>query len=337
VQLSESIYKRTWRIVTLLVVGQAAVSLAPQPAAAQDDEAERRLFWSVGVSEFVADFAEDSWFEFGAAARVGLQEPGSEVALALSYWPDVSRFRMVSLQAEFTQNLTGPHVLTPRLTAAVGHTWGKYLDSVGEADEPTGASAAIGVGVRARITRRTALLTDVRLRTDDYGWNAEWRTSAELNSGAVLRSPGDVRVSVLGSWMTRLGGPWVSVEPAFGLMVHNDGSLLSVMMAHWQIPRPASDGGGYSWDTRSLIASAQSERQLVGDKLRWRIGPAIGIMGEGPDSGVRFGWQIDLVLSLPVGPGRVDATAGWLWLRRPDDGPYEGSQDGLVWSVSLGG
>lgn len=313
-------------------------AIAPLAAAGQDsspsDSASYRPFLSVGLSQFVGDFGEDNDGSLGPMIRGGLRFPGSAVGLSFSYWPDVNRFRLASLQLDFVQDLTERRRITPNLIVGVGHTWGRFLGT-GPANEPTGGSAAAGLGVKAHLTDRLTIDTDVRLRTDDYGWNGEWRLFAEMAPASVLASASGRRTSFFTSWMAEIEGPWVTVAPSFGLRVSQDDGVLTVQMAHWQIPREGPSGG-YVWDTRSVIAAAQTQRDLIDDRLFLRVGPAISAMGEGPDNGVNFGGQVDVALVFDVGSAHLEAGLGYLWLNRSSSS-YPSDQRGLMFSVGVGG
>jgi hypothetical protein len=225
-------------------------------------------------------------------------------------------------------DLAAERVVTPYLAVGVGHTWGSYR-GVGPADPPDGTSAAFGLGVRAHLWSRVSLSTDARLRTDGGGWNADWRTLVDVGAARAVGPPLLRRTNIVMSGMSAFAGPWWSVSPSFGIQMEDQGGILSVQLAHWQIPRA---GGGYVWDTRAVLASAQGKLPLFSDRLHLRLGPLVSAMGEGPDNGVQLGSAFDLAWGVRLGPADLHVSVGYLHITRPD----EPDQRGISWSVALG-
>jgi hypothetical protein len=310
-----------------------AVWMMPTRAISQvgTDDQRLALFGSLGVTRFLADFAEGQEKGYGVAARIGLQLPGEFAALSLSRWPNVKEFRITSLQLELARDLVVQRAITPYLVVGVGNTWGAFLGT-GQAVEPTGTSASFGFGVKAAILPQFVIAAQTRLRTDDAGWNGDWELMAEARRGRVLARPSSRRINLTASWMSPIAGPWRTVKPGWGLQISQNASAFSVQMVHWQIPRDAPLGG-YLWDTNAVIASILPRIWSVGDVVVLRIGPAIAAMGEGPDNGVTLGSAGEIVLGAPVGPMRLETAVGWLFLNREGDGP---DQHGVTLSLAVG-
>lgn len=319
-------------VAGLLMSLSLGAGTATAQVPAQSETTQFRPLLAVGVAHIIGDVGETNSSTIGPALRAGMQLPGAQVALALTYWHDVNRFRLTSLQLEVVQDLTDAHRVTPNLSVAVGRTWSEYLGDLPTSDR-SGTSAAFGLGLRVSMSDRLLVGGDARLRTDRGGWNGELRLMGEVASTRGLAEVGQGRASVVSSWMTPFSGPWSTAEPAWGMRVVRDGSVLVTYLVHWRIPREG--GAGYTWDTRGVVAAVQADRAIMGDNLRLRAGPAIAAMGEGPDAGVNLGGLFEFAVGFHVSDVRIEGSAGLLWLRRSET-RYPSDQRGAVWSLAIG-
>jgi len=144
--------------------------------------------------------------------------------------------------------------------------------------------------------------------------------------------------------MVPLRGPWRFREPGYGArlatrVTERYSGTLALGLVHWQIPYPTIPGA-YVWDTRAVLVEPGWQctwRRGVAE-LRVEAGPAIAMMFEGPDNGMRGGAQAGV--SGTVRTGVIPWTVGidWLWFSRAGgSGSVDGSdQHGILLSAGLG-
>lgn len=302
--------------LTRMIVGATAVwALLPGQAVAQDEPPipDWRPSVVAGPSRFVADFGEGDLSAGGLSAKAGLEASGFGIGLTLSRWPDVGSFRLTNAQIEVEVDLGSPRLITPTLVTAMGYTSGEYLGTSG-AIAPEGPSAAYGVGLKVRPRAPFGFRADAFIRTDDGGWNAELRMLGGYMPSTDSPLPSsDLEFETF--WLLPLTGPWELVEPGYGVglsrpLFENFHGALGLAVIHWRIPTER----GYSWDTRSFLATPGVEWRGGRWPLSLRVGPALAAMGEGPDSGASLGasarttWRPAFV-GLPLQAG-----VGALWL-----------------------
>lgn len=306
---------------TRMIAGVIAVwALVPGRGVAQDEPPIHNWRPSVvaGASRFVAEFGEGGLSSGGLSAKGGVEAAGFGIGLTLSRWPNVGSFRLINAQIEVEVDLGSPRLITPTLVTAMGYTSGEYLGT-GAAIVPKGTSAAYGVGLKVRPRAPFGFRADAFIRTDDGGWNAELRMLAGYMPTTSSRLPSsDLAFETF--WLLPLTGPWELVEPGYGVglarpLFENFHGALGLAVIHWRIPTEA----GYSWDTRSFLATPGLEWRGGRLPLSVRAGPALAAMGEGPDSGASLGtsarttWRPAL-LGLPLQAG-----VGVLWLALSDE------------------
>lgn len=292
-----------------------------------------------GVSRFIGDLGESDYGSVGPVVRVGFDFPGTSLALVLAHWPDVNSFRMTSMHLEVQQALWSPRRFTPSLLLGIGRTWAAYR-LAGPAVAPDGGSAAVGLAARVTASPWLAVDADIRVRTDEAGFNGEWRVMGTYTRGARPAAPARGRVEAISLWMIDVSGPWIGVSPTLGLRAARPlrpgvAAALTLAIAHWQIPS-ASSPAGYLWDTRAAVAMAQGEwRFTTGLPIGLRSGPAVTIMGEGPDNGVTVGVGAELFAEIHLHGVRLEGSLGWLWLARGES-VDPGDQHGLTVGLGFG-
>lgn len=286
---------------------------------------------------FIGDLGESNFGALGTMLRGGVRLPMFDVTVATEYWPNMESFRIVSAQVEGTFYLSRA-AAAPVLVMGVGHSWSHYTGLYGGGGS-NGASASVGIGMHIPVSRLYALRPEALIRTDGGGWNGSLRLlfayapSLQVEPRDLSGPSGGVSTF----WMIPIGGPWHLRAPGAAIHYSRPVSLrydvgLDVALVHWYMPGPAS---GYVADTRSFIAMPSVQRALD-DRgfLSVRGGPAVVIMGEGPDNGANLGLDAMLVLSgRPIG-GPLSAGVGWLWFPRDDPG-YGGDQHGLLLSLAF--
>ena len=128
--------------------------------------------------------------------------------------------------------------------------------------------------------------------------------------------------------MLHVSGPWHFVEPAYGLkfargVTDQDALALTLLLLHWRIPYPSSVPSGgvrpYDWDTRAVLLMPAWRHGPQHGTARWYVqaGPALDMMVEGPDFGLRGGVSAEVGGSLRFGrlPG-LTGGVGWVWIVR---------------------
>lgn len=316
------------------------------PLKAQVDAGKPPGVWTptvaAGASFYVAEFGEGNYRNTGAMLRGGMRLPGVDVTLAAEYWPDVFDFQILSTQIETTFFLSR-HSFSPVLVASIGHSWSHYTGTL-RGIGPNGTSAAVALGFHVPVSDLYGLRTEAVMRTDDGGWDAAFRLLMEYAPAAPStpsNTPGPGGgLSVF--WMIPVHGPWHFVEPGYAIGFERPvnprfGVDLDLALVHWQVPGAALFRD-YIWDTRSFMGLPSvewtaDERGLA----RLRGGPAVVLMGEGPENGVTLGLHAGVAFSgrsigVPLSLG-----VGWLWFSRDNSDPRVGGDDqhGLTLSAGL--
>jgi len=297
---------------------------------------------SVGGSIF--EFDEEGPYR-GLAVRGGIGLGSNlDLMLDVEHWPSLGDFVGWSTQLDAAIYPIGRRIVSPRVTFGVGRFWTSEVTYRWPTQSFTqsyhGTATSFGLGVRVAAARGFALGLDGLVRFDaGAAGDAQVRGQVEYTWPGLLRRPtppGRFAMLVLG--MARAGGPWGFTEPGYGvrfttapLAPHHSASL-SVALLHLH-----EVAGGY--DSRSVLINPgwQWDDDSTLGRVRVRAGPAMNLMFEGPDSGVRGGAQIEVGTSLRLGPVPLTVGAGWLWIRRGEAQGTPGADlHGVILSAGIG-
>lgn len=331
--------------VTLLSGGPLK---AQEYRAADPDLLAPRWFVHSGLSDLWVDFGEANQRHLGFALTTGVTWNAVETGVLASVWQWES-WRLASVEAQGGLPIRAGPTSALDLVLGVGYTWSDYL---GEpipfvtVVETSGAAANLGLRYRFDVRSGWSVRTGIFMRTDAGGWNGEWRVMAGWRQPSQTPSQPashttDFRIRVY--YMVPVGGPWRFVRPGYALAARRSitptiSAALTLAFFHWEIPGQAFLRD-YLWNTGSFVAfpAAQwSTGERV--KLAVRAGPAVVMMGEGPDNGVTLGPDLEAELEVDVGGIEVDLGAGWMWILRgwDDDPDYGGDQHGLMLFGGIG-
>jgi hypothetical protein len=278
----------------------------------------------VGATEGYADVWEDHIPGGGISGRFGLRLPSVDLSVVGEHWNDWDDIRFSSALVEANLYPFGTGRVAPFLLLGLGrytYTWRE-----GASDDRTrhsGGSGTLGVGIQSALWHGTALRTEAAMRVDGGGFKGQLRLG--LGYAADAPAPGRVHSApqrdLTLSWMAPVRGPWRFVQPGFGLNFSRPvsdrfSSTLGLEVDHWQIPGSGFNRD-YIYDTRAFVGTPGVEwRPGASGRFSLRAGPAMALMGEGPDGGLNLGLHATAATSLqPLGlPLRVGA--GWMWLPR---------------------
>lgn len=293
---------------------------------------------AVGVSVF--EFNEQA--SVGAMLRVSAWErPYVDLTTIGQRWPTLGGGSgwAGGLEAGYYPVGRGPVV--PRVALGVGYL--RALAPPGYIGDIAGVTTSLGLGVRAQIAR-VQLGAEALIR-DDAGLHGDAELRFLGGYAPALR-PDSVRgaagVFLLG--MVPLRGPWRFVEPGYEArlatrVTERYAGSLSLALLHWRIP-DTTYPTGYAWDTRAVLVEPGwqwGHGSSVG-KVQVTAGPAIAMMFEGPDDGMRGGAHAEVRGTLRAGAVPLTAGVGWFWFHRAGAlvGEDASDQHGIMLSAGVG-
>ena len=301
----------------------AILAFLPAAGCAQEYSAVAPTF-SIGGSIF--EFDERGPY-YGVAARAGIGVVSYfDLVLTVEHWASLGSLVGWSSQLEGALYPVGRRVVSPRVILGTGWFWASPEGSSTSRAGFNGSASSFGLGVRVWPGGSLAFNFDALVRFDaGVSGNAELRGLVEYTPGTLERRPlaGRGRVALLALGMVPVAGPWRFTEPGYAvrfatppLAGHHSGSL-AVALLHLRIPHPTIEGA-YGWDTRAVLINPgwQWDTGSQLGQVSVRAGPALTLMFEGPDQGMRAGARIEIGTTVRLGPVPVTVGAGWLWTIR---------------------
>lgn len=340
-----------WRVPSRLARRMGWIGLFAVPVDAQVSAASGSPFGvsptvSVGVSVLEFDLAGDQAFR-GSALRAGaVVGRFVDITALAERWPDLGSRHGWALQVETALYPMGRARVSPYLTLSLGH----FSASPRDASNVTGVEGltrGIALGLHGRVWKSLGIRVEGVVRFDATASDDQLRgfvsyAGQQPSENAELPSPG---AAVVVYWMIPLAGPWRFAEPGYALKTFTPLSAtlaggLTVALLHWRLLNPTLPGA-YSLDTRAVLIMPGLDRYWKGAsrRLHARIGPALTVMLEGPDDGLRAGAQLEFGAAAKAGALPLTAGLGWIWLPRGASGALAGrtsDQHGLLLHVGIG-
>ncbi len=268
-----------------------------------------------------------------------------DVVLIGEHWPEMEGLVGWATQLEVIIYPAGRPVVAPRVMLGAGHFWA-LPESNSRRRGVNGFATSFGIGAQARIWRSATLAIEGLVRYDAGAGDVQVRLLAGYAPHSLARPldrPPHVAGLIYG--MAAVAGPWRFAEPGYGVrfttpVTQQYSGSLGVALLHLRIPHPTIPRA-YTWDTRAVLITPalQSTRGWRIGELRARAGPALSLMFEGPDYGVRGGVNLEFGGTLRAGPIPLTAGAGWLWLIRhqnPGSETTGADQHALLLSAGIG-
>jgi hypothetical protein len=252
--------------------------------------------------------------------------PLVELTVGGERWPDLHPYENGwAVQTEGSVYPLGRRRLAPYFLLHIGY----FRTAIPEGSIYTrrvlgGRTTGVALGLHARVLDPLGIRLEGVARYDAGGADAQVRALVTWTPGAGRWPVPAAQAAVVVYGMARLSGPWHFVEPGYGLelstdLTARDAARLTVSVVHWQIPGPRRLLVPYLWDTRAVLLMPGWQRGRRQGSLRWYLeaGPAMSLMFEGPDYGLRAGAQVELGGSIRWRsvPG-VTAGVGYLWVTR---------------------
>lgn len=325
-------------LLFVLALGQKA-RVHAQDAVIPGEETVR-WYGGAGVLGFVDDAFEEPEMHVGPIIHGGATWNGLGIGLSAVLLPDINDSRLFSIETESSLDLISGQVVGLAFVVGAGWTRTDFQGDLSTLPEGTrvievnGPSATFGFRFRIQVHEKWHTPTGLYVNTTEHGWSILWRATIARSSRAVVpETSASVDVGPAIYYMVPVAGPWVFVEPAYGVFLRRNlsdhlAATATLLVYHWQIPGQAFQRD-YLWDTGSFVILPALEWSPGPDAhFAARLGPAIMTMGEGPDSGVSTGPNIEV----EVRKGAFRLGAGWMWVFRghDDDPDYSGDQHGLM-------
>lgn len=278
---------------------------------------------SLGRTVLEWDYGGDDAF-WGWSARGGVAlGPLADVTLGVEHWPQLGpSARGWSYQAEVSIYPLGRGLVAPYVLFGLGHF--SAIPPEGSSYERlSGHSTALAFGLDARLPAPLRVRLEGVARIDAGGGDDQLRAFLTYAPRAAGWDGASHHGEAAVYGMVRLSGPWHFVGPGYGLKLatgvsQDDALALTLILLHWQVPS-SSGNGRYLWDTRAILLMPGWRRAVRAGKAEWyvQLGPALQMMIEGPDFGLRGGANAEIGGSVRLGSlPRMTGGIGWLWIVR---------------------
>jgi hypothetical protein len=268
---------------------------------------------------------DDAFRGIGLRAGVGLGAM-VELAVGAEHWPDLRPYDGGwSVQAEGSMYPLGRRRVAPYLLLHLGHFWATLPSgSIYTRRGLSGRTTGLALGFHGRVLDPLGVRVEGVLRFDAGGGNDQLRGFITYTPGVQHLPVPSAQMAVVVYGMVRMSGPWQNfVEPAYALkfttgLSERDAAALTIALLHWQIPG-RRQFASYLWDTRAALLMLGWQRGRRSGNVRWYVqaGPAMSVMMEGPDWGLRGGAHAEFGGSVRAGslPGLAVGLGG-VWIVR---------------------
>lgn len=320
----------------LIILAVMALSLPPASVGAQSSSTDWSYSVYGGPSHYVVFAGEPQQAHFsGKSLRPTLRLADYGLGVELARWTRGSD------QTKWIAQIVGDATLfaDKPVSAHLFSTFGRsaHMGPLVPSDGGGSLTTSYGVGLSINVFRPIVIRSNGVIRLDRSTWHRGYDLLLGWDPGAPARHSRSIRVSGGAALMATLQGPWRPVEPLYSIGLSQSvnerfGLEYSLTLFHWQIP---SDQhlGGYIWDTRGFI-SGYAVTWQAGRSVSVSAGPAIMIMGEGPDRGINLGTLTSIGWSVPVVPLTIHV--GLTWVSRPASAsPWIGGDDIIAGTLGV--